>query len=166
MPPPPEPKLTRREVGLAVLSGLVASTAFPMLFPALGKEELLPGGWTEALLWVALVPLLGALDRATPRKAALLGLIAGMARWLDGRVKVVGVEPEGSRALHAALEIGKIKSVHGHHKPLFVLARPTDGPAGRAQRARHRHQGATTVTRPSPSRCARSKSRSHAARSL
>ena len=32
------------------------------------------------------------------------GLIAGVAAWFEGRVKVVGVEPEGSRALHAALE--------------------------------------------------------------
>jgi threonine dehydratase len=32
------------------------------------------------------------------------GLVAGMATWWAGRVKVVGVEPEGSRALHAALE--------------------------------------------------------------
>lgn len=36
------------------------------------------------------------------------GLISGMATWWHGRgVKVVGVEPEGSRALHAALEAGK-----------------------------------------------------------
>ena len=34
------------------------------------------------------------------------GLIAGMAAWWQGRAKVVGVEPEGSRALHAALEAG------------------------------------------------------------
>lgn len=34
------------------------------------------------------------------------GLIAGVATWWAGRVKVVGVEPEGSRALHAALEAG------------------------------------------------------------
>jgi threonine dehydratase len=35
------------------------------------------------------------------------GLIAGMASWWYGSgVKVVGVEPEGSRALHAALEAG------------------------------------------------------------
>lgn len=34
------------------------------------------------------------------------GLIAGMATWWKGRVKVVGVEPEHSRALHAALEAG------------------------------------------------------------
>jgi threonine dehydratase len=32
------------------------------------------------------------------------GLIAGAAPWFAGRVKVVGVEPDGSRALHAALE--------------------------------------------------------------
>lgn len=35
------------------------------------------------------------------------GLIAGVAAWFDGRIKVVGVEPEGSRALHAALAAGK-----------------------------------------------------------
>ncbi|QCI64837.1 threonine/serine dehydratase [Phreatobacter stygius] len=34
------------------------------------------------------------------------GLISGIARWFDGRVKVVGVEPEGSRALQAALAAG------------------------------------------------------------
>lgn len=35
------------------------------------------------------------------------GLISGIASWWAGRVKVVGVEPEGSRALHAALEAGR-----------------------------------------------------------
>lgn len=34
------------------------------------------------------------------------GLLGGVAAWFGGRVKVVGVEPEGSRALHAALEGG------------------------------------------------------------
>jgi threonine dehydratase len=34
------------------------------------------------------------------------GLISGIASWWAGRVKVVGVEPEGSRALHAALGAG------------------------------------------------------------
>jgi threonine dehydratase len=34
------------------------------------------------------------------------GLISGVASWWAGRVKIVGVEPEGSRALHAALEAG------------------------------------------------------------
>ena len=35
------------------------------------------------------------------------GLIAGMAAWWTNRVKVVGVEPAGSRALQAALEAGR-----------------------------------------------------------
>jgi threonine dehydratase len=36
------------------------------------------------------------------------GLIAGIASWWAGRgIKVVGVEPEGSRALHASLEAGR-----------------------------------------------------------
>jgi threonine dehydratase len=34
------------------------------------------------------------------------GLISGIARWFAGRVRVVGVEPEGSCALHAALAAG------------------------------------------------------------
>jgi len=35
------------------------------------------------------------------------GLIAGIAAWYGKRVRVVGVEPEGSRALHASLEAGR-----------------------------------------------------------
>ena len=35
------------------------------------------------------------------------GLIAGIGAWFGGRVKVVGVEPELSRCLHAALEAGE-----------------------------------------------------------
>ena len=35
------------------------------------------------------------------------GLIAGIATWWAGRVRVVVVEPEGSRALHAALAAGR-----------------------------------------------------------
>lgn len=35
------------------------------------------------------------------------GLIAGIAAWFAGRVKIVGVEPEGSRALHSALFAGR-----------------------------------------------------------
>jgi len=34
------------------------------------------------------------------------GFIGGIAAWYAGRVKVIGVEPERSRALHAALEAG------------------------------------------------------------
>jgi threonine dehydratase len=35
------------------------------------------------------------------------GLVAGIGAWYGRRVKVVGVEPEGSRALHASLEAGR-----------------------------------------------------------
>jgi threonine dehydratase len=35
------------------------------------------------------------------------GLIAGIAAWFARGVKIVGVEPEGSRALHASLEAGR-----------------------------------------------------------
>src|SRR5947207_5040704 len=35
------------------------------------------------------------------------GLIAGIAAWYGKRVKVVGVEPEGSRCLHASLEAAR-----------------------------------------------------------
>ncbi len=35
------------------------------------------------------------------------GLVAGMAAWWQKRVKVIAVEPEGSRCLHAALEAGQ-----------------------------------------------------------
>jgi threonine dehydratase len=35
------------------------------------------------------------------------GLVAGACAWFGGRVDIVGVEPEGSRALHAALEAGE-----------------------------------------------------------
>jgi threonine dehydratase len=35
------------------------------------------------------------------------GLIGGIAAWLGGRVKVVGVEPEGAPTLHMALQAGR-----------------------------------------------------------
>lgn len=35
------------------------------------------------------------------------GLVSGIARWFEKRVKVVAVEPEGSCALHAALAAGR-----------------------------------------------------------
>ncbi|MBV9637544.1 MAG: threonine/serine dehydratase [Methylobacteriaceae bacterium] len=39
------------------------------------------------------------------------GLIGGIAAWFGGRVRVVGVEPKGSCALHAALAAGRILDV-------------------------------------------------------
>jgi len=35
------------------------------------------------------------------------GLISGVAAWFAGRARVIGVEPQGSRALHAALQAGR-----------------------------------------------------------
>lgn len=42
------------------------------------------------------------------------GLVAGIAAWWSDRVRVVGVEPVGSRALHAALEAGAPVDVEVH----------------------------------------------------
>ena len=70
-------------------------------------RETVAGAGTVALEWEA------DLERAglPPMDTVLVavgggGLIGGVAAWFEGRVKVVGVEPEGSRAIHAALEAG------------------------------------------------------------
>ena len=70
--------------------------------------ETIAGQGTVGLEWEEGLARLGA----PPLDAVLVavgggGLIAGVAAWFDGRVKVVGVEPEGSRALHAALAAGR-----------------------------------------------------------
>jgi len=58
--------------------------------------------WEEDLARLALAPLDTVLVAVGGG-----GLIAGVAAWFAGRAKVVGVEPEGSRALHAAFEAGR-----------------------------------------------------------
>ena len=58
--------------------------------------------WEEDLQRLALLPLDTVLVAVGGG-----GLIAGVAAWFAGRVKVVGVEPEGSHALHAAFEAGR-----------------------------------------------------------
>ncbi len=65
------------------------------------------GQGTTALEWDAQLTDQGlpALDSALIA-AGGGGLISGMALWWQRRIKLVGVEPEGSRALHAALEAG------------------------------------------------------------
>lgn len=70
--------------------------------------ETIAGQGTVGLEWEEDLARSGA----APLDTALIavgggGLIAGIAAWFDGRVKVVAVEPEGSRALHAALEAGR-----------------------------------------------------------
>ncbi len=69
--------------------------------------ETIAGQGTVGLEWEEDLERLGS-----PALDALLvavgggGLIAGVAAWFEGRIKVIGVEPEGSCALHAALEAG------------------------------------------------------------
>jgi threonine dehydratase len=70
--------------------------------------ETIAGQGTVALEWEEDVERLGLAELNTVLIAVGGGgLIAGVAAWFQGRVKVVGVEPEGSRALHAALEADK-----------------------------------------------------------
>ncbi len=56
--------MTKRNLGLAILSGIILSLSMPK-----------PGWFWTA--WVGLVPLLGASRRVGPGRAALLGLVAG-----------------------------------------------------------------------------------------
>lgn len=73
--------MTRRRMTLlAVASGLAMALALPQCFPWLSLRPIDPAGHLEWLCWVALVPALVALDRATTWKAALgIGLTAGLA---------------------------------------------------------------------------------------
>ncbi|WP_342360168.1 threonine/serine dehydratase [Terrarubrum flagellatum] len=56
------------------------------------------------------------------------GLISGVASWWGKRVKVVGVEPEGSRALHAALAAGEHVDVEVNSVAADSLGAKTVGP--------------------------------------
>jgi len=69
---------------------------------AYDQEETVLGQGTVAL---ELEQQAGALDTVLVAVGGG-GLIGGMAAWFAGRVKVVGVEPRTSCALHAALEAG------------------------------------------------------------
>jgi threonine dehydratase len=70
--------------------------------------ETVAGQGTVALEWEEDLDRLGLQKLGTVLIAVGGGgLIAGVAAWFQGRVKVVGVEPEGSRALQAALEADK-----------------------------------------------------------
>jgi threonine dehydratase len=67
--------------------------------------ETIAGQGTVALEWEEDLERLGLRKLETVLIAVGGGgLIAGAAAWFAGRVKVVGVEPDGSRALAAALE--------------------------------------------------------------
>jgi threonine dehydratase len=70
--------------------------------------ETIAGQGTVALEWEEDLERLGLAKLDTVLIAVGGGgLIAGAAAWFQGRIKIVGVEPEGSRALHAALEADK-----------------------------------------------------------
>jgi threonine dehydratase len=69
---------------------------------AYDAPETLAGQGTVALEWEEQAPDLDTVLVAVGGG----GLIGGMAAWYGRRVKVIGVEPEGSRCLHAALEAG------------------------------------------------------------
>jgi threonine dehydratase len=56
------------------------------------------------------------------------GLISGMSAYWRRRVKVVGVEPIGSRALHAALEAGGPVDVEVHSVAADSLGARNTGP--------------------------------------
>jgi threonine dehydratase len=70
---------------------------------AYDAPETVTGQGTVGLEWEEDVPELDTLLVAVGGG----GLIGGIAAWYGKRVKVVGVEPEGSRALHASLAAGK-----------------------------------------------------------
>ncbi len=71
---------------------------------AYNTPETIAGQGTVALEWDAQVD--AELDTVLVAVGGG-GLIAGMAAWWRGSVKVIGVEPEGSCALHAALAAGR-----------------------------------------------------------
>lgn len=79
-----------------------------LLIHPFDAQGTLEGQGTVALEWDedAARLGLGALDTALVAVGGG-GLLGGMACFWRGRVKLVGVEPEGSRCLHAALEAGE-----------------------------------------------------------
>lgn len=80
----------------------VAETGALRIHP-FAAASTMTGQGTAALEWEQDVPALDTVLVAVGGG----GLIGGVSSWWAGRVKVVGVEPEGSRALHAALEAGR-----------------------------------------------------------
>jgi threonine dehydratase len=84
----------------------VAETGALLIHPYEAPETI-AGAGTVALEWEEDLRRLGLHGLDTVLVAVGGGgLISGIAAWFAGRVRVVGVEPEGSRALHAALEAG------------------------------------------------------------
>jgi threonine dehydratase len=92
---------------LALCDAHVAKTG-ALAIHAYDASATIAGQGTVGLEWEQDLQKLGL----PPIDTALIavgggGLISGVAAWFAGKVKIVGVEPEGSRALHAALEAGR-----------------------------------------------------------
>jgi threonine dehydratase len=86
---------------LAHCEGFIAENG-ALSVHAYDAPETLAGQGTVALEWEEQAPDLDTVLVAVGGG----GLIGGMAAWYGKRVRVIGVEPEGSRCLHAALEAG------------------------------------------------------------
>ena len=89
----------RYDDALAACTAFIAETG-ALSIHAFDTRETLAGQGTVALEWDAQSD--AQLDTVLVAVGGG-GLIAGMAAWWRGSVKVVGVEPSGSKALHAAL---------------------------------------------------------------
>lgn len=92
---------------LALCDAHVAASG-ALAIHAYDSPETVAGQGTVGLEWERDLAALGQ----PPLDAVLVavgggGLISGIAAWFAGRARVIGVEPEGSRALHAALEAGR-----------------------------------------------------------
>jgi threonine dehydratase len=87
----------------------VAETGALRVHP-FAAQSTIAGQGTVGLEWEADAPPLDTVLVAVGGG----GLISGIGSWYNRRVKVVGVEPEGSRALHAALEAGGPVDVDVH----------------------------------------------------
>ena len=85
--------------GLALLSGLLLYLSFPSLF-AMGFEA-----WPGWVAWLALVPLLLALDGQERRQGFWLGLSAGLAFFVPGLHWLTKVQPLGGGAWPAWLAL-------------------------------------------------------------
>lgn len=85
----------------AACDRFVAETGALKLHP-FDSVQTIAGQGTLAAEWQAQEPDLDTVLIATGGG----GLVAGIGAWFGGRVKVVAVEPEGSCALHAALQAG------------------------------------------------------------
>jgi len=90
----------------ALCDAYVAETGALKIHPY-DAVETIAGQGTVGLEWEQDLAKLGLAELDTVLVAVGGGgLISGVAAWFDARVKVIGVEPEGSRAMDAALQAG------------------------------------------------------------